>query len=429
MPSSVGPKLSGKENLILALDTHDFFNGITPLGCGGFNGSNQGVKNLLNNSIYNFSNGNFLTGKNYFTGFAIDYPEWTFGGDAAGMQGLTPGYNVRGGSKLYDASRALHLWVYNNDTNSWIDNGAVTYFRGVRLSGHCYDNFTGAETGYLNEITKFIEDYNIIKSNFPNCTYIVAGSHRADQYTSVLRTILYDLGMPTGYLDSDYIAAPEWILVGKPGLGTGNAYGWVYENYTTDPTKVAHINFGLPIKSKGGIYFDGTDDYIAVTNPSDYRMGVNSFTLECIAKQGKTSIHCLLEARGDSLVGYLWTMNYVAAGGMTLFYNYGGNQYVHAQTVSNSVTSTTKYYHLAVSVNRSDNKIRFYVDGNQVGDPVSLQHTNSISPTGGDYYHIGYDRGGTPWFGDIPVFKHYNKALSNNEIQQNYQNYKTRFNL
>ena len=156
MPTSVGPNPSGDSNLVFAIDTYDFFNGITPLGCGGFNGSTQGIKNILNNTLYTFENGMKLTGRTYYTAFAIDYPESSYGGDAASRQGITPGYDVRSGAKLYDASRALHLWVWNNDTNSWIDNGATTYFRGARLSGHCYDNYSGAETGYLNERGLFI---------------------------------------------------------------------------------------------------------------------------------------------------------------------------------------------------------------------------------------------------------------------------------
>jgi hypothetical protein len=140
MPTSSGPKISGKESLVFLTDTNDVTLGITPLGCGGFTTANQGIKNILDGTIYPFVNGMKLTGRDYFTSFAIDYPESSYGGDAVSRQGITPGYDVRSGGKLYDASRALHLWVFNNDTNSWIDNVATTYFRGLRLAGHCYDN-------------------------------------------------------------------------------------------------------------------------------------------------------------------------------------------------------------------------------------------------------------------------------------------------
>jgi hypothetical protein len=85
-----------------------------------------------------------------------------------------------------------------------------SFFNGARLNGHSYDNYTSGERGYLNEINQFITDYNNINNNFKNCTFIITGSHRADRYTSALRTILYNLGMPTGTpLDNDYVPAPE----------------------------------------------------------------------------------------------------------------------------------------------------------------------------------------------------------------------------
>lgn len=316
MPSAGGPKISGKESLVFLTDTNDVTLGITPLGCGGFTTANQGIKNILDGAIYPFVNGMKLTGRDYFTSFAIDYPESSYGGDAASRQGITPGYDVRSGTKTYDASRALHLWVYNNDTNSWIDNGATTYFRGARLGGHCYDNYSGAETGYLYEIGLFISDYNTLKSAFPNCTYVVAGSHRADQYTAALRTILYDLGMPTGTaLDNNYVAAPEWILVGKPGLGAGNAHQWVYENYTTNSGFVAHVNFGLPIKAKGAMSFDGSNDYVSVTD---------STALDIV---GDKTLSCWVNLASDASCGIVGKSS-SATYGMALGYGWGGNGFM-----------------------------------------------------------------------------------------------------
>jgi hypothetical protein len=180
--------------------------------------------------------------------------------------------------------------------------------------------------------------------------------------------------------------------------------------------------------SNAQMTFDGTNDYIAAGNPTAYRMGTSNFTLECVMKQSKTSGHCLLESRGDSLAGYLWVHNYYSTGQGCLFLNYGGNQYLYFQDGGFVATTTTQYYHMAIAVNRASNIISFYVNGNKVGNDVSI-HSNSISPTGGDRYWVGADLGGSPWQGEIPVFKHYNRALSAAEIRQNYLHYKTRFNL
>jgi len=174
---------------------------------------------------------------------------------------------------------------------------------------------------------------------------------------------------------------------------------------------------------------DGSNDYLAHPSPSSFRMGTQNFTLETVIRQSDTGYHGLVEARGDSLVGYLWILNYGNSGGMATFLNYGGNQYVHYQNGGFNVTSTSQFYHLATVVNRSQSIVQFYINGVQAGSNVSMQHAQSISPSGGDYYHVGWDRGGSPFSGEMAVYNHYNKALSAQEIAQNYANYRTRFNL
>ena len=419
MPTASGPNTLGESNLVFAIDTHDTSNGITPLGCGGFNGSTQGIKNILTGTTYSFTNGMKLTGRSYFTSFAIDYPESSYGGDGASRQGITPGYDVRSGGKLYDASRALHLWVFNNDTNSWIDNGATTYFRGARLGGHCYDNYSGAETGYLYEIGLFISDYNTLKSVFPNCTFIVAGSHRADQYTAALRTILYDLGMPTGYIDSDYIPAPEWILVGEPGLGTGNAFGWVYQNYTTNAAQVAHINFGLPIKARGGIEFDGTNDGIIISDSQYNKSNGEPLTVEVVMKPGRNAgqYQDLVVNRSDGL--YNWMLYQHATDGSIQMHGAYQNKSGYIPTIG-------EYIHVVATIT-SGQVSTLYVNGvvQQVVEGFIYQGSTPSLLCIGVFGTSRYE----PYLGNIDVAKIYNKALTAQEVRQNYQQYKTRFNL
>ena len=437
MPTSSGPNTLGESNLVFAIDTHDTTNGITPLGCGGFNGSTQGVKNLLTGTIYPFINGMKLTGRSYFTSFAIDYPESAYGGDAASRQGIATGYDVRSGGGLYGASRALHLWVYNNDTNSWIDNGATTYFRGARLGGHCYDNYSGAETGYLYEIGLFISDYNTLKSTFPNCTFVVMGSHRADQYTAALRTILYDLGMPTGTaLDNNYVAAPEWILVGKPGLGTGNAFGWVYENYTTNGAQVAHLNFGLPIKARGGIEFDGTNDYIelATNIQSGFTQASYEFICTPTSLPGLGDYKQLYIQETSTWIG-LYNVGGTISFGIDLnngsgWFDSNGGFATGARTTATLTANTT--YHVFYSWNGST--VSVYLNGNLQATVSTLQASNgrqnvTTLGAGGTPRNIGARGGANYWPGTMDVVKFYNRALTAQEVKQNYQQYKTRFNL
>jgi hypothetical protein len=412
MGSSTGPRQLVKASLLLSFDAADFPNSASPLGCGDFNGSTQGMRNNINGTVLPFVNGLKLTNRDFYTAFAIDYPEGSYGGDAANRQGITPGYNVRSGSKIYGFGRALHYAVWDRVTETWV-------------LFETYDSYIG--TG---PVIDFVNRYNQMIKDFPNAIHIVAGSHRDSYHTEAQYNILRDLGAPNNVDSIIGFSAPEWILVGKPGLRPGNAYGWVFQNYPTNPDQVAHINFGIPKTGiRSSIEFDGSNDYLAHPSPSSFRMSGQNFTLETVIKQYDTGYQGLLEARGDSLVGYLWILNYGNSGGMAMFLNYGGNQYVHYQNGGFSATSTSQYYHLVTVVDRSTQVVQFYINGVQAGSNVSTQHQESISPTGGDYYHVGWDRGGSPLYGEMALFNHYNKALSAQEIAKNYANYKTRFNL
>ena len=140
----------------------------------------QAASDLTSGTNYPFSNTIYNKNKSYYTAFAIDYPEGSFGGDAANRQGITPGLNVRSGGKTYDASRALHLWVWDEAGGAWV---ADSFFGGLRLNGHCYDNYSGSGVT-TTELALFVSNYNTIKSSYPKATYIVMGSHRADTYNS-----------------------------------------------------------------------------------------------------------------------------------------------------------------------------------------------------------------------------------------------------
>lgn len=93
-----------------------------PSGCAGYVGAKQVVFNSLSpGDTIQLSGIDTVTGFDYYTVFAIDYPETTYGGDATGHDGILVGYNVRS-NKLYDYSRALNMHVFNHATRTWIDD-------------------------------------------------------------------------------------------------------------------------------------------------------------------------------------------------------------------------------------------------------------------------------------------------------------------
>lgn len=406
MPTSVGPNTFGEENLVFAIDTHDISNGITPLGCGGFNQSTQGVKNLLNGNIYQFINDMKLSGRNYFTTFAIDYPENNYGGDAINRDGITPGYNVRSGTKTFDFGRALNYAVYNNLTNTWVKTTT-------------YDSYVGSTA-----VDTFVSEYNSTILTYPDATHVIAGSHRDSYHTTAQYNILKDLGAPSNVESIIGFSSPEWILVGKPGLGAGNAFGWVFQNYETNPAQVAHINFGLPIKARGGIEFDGSNDKIDIE--SSFFIGTeNSVTLECVVKltaDQTSKIFISNYTQVSSATGLAVGISDSTTNKVKWF---TGNLGTTNTLTSNTTLSNGIHYHVVGTYNGSSKVL--YINGIE---ETSTTLTNAINITSA-VASVGYLRYLNNQYlnGEIPVAKIYNKALTAQEVRQNYQQYKTRFNL
>ena len=424
MATYYSPKIV-TDGLVFCLDAASR-NGISALGCGGFNGAPQLVKNMASPSdVITDAGGVRLGNLTYYTAFAIDYPEGSYGGDAAGRHGITPGYNVRSGGKTYTTGRALHLYAWNNVTNAWIEGE----FTGTYGSGHQYDNYTGSEVGYANELAKFVTDYNNIKTKYADVTFIVIGSHRADRYTQAVRDILTDLGKPAGYIDSDYIAAPEWILIGKPGLGAGNYYGWAYENYTTDPSFVAHLNFGLPLFGSKDNYFifDGVDDYISAGN-----LGAqfSNYTVEICFKSDNVAnyrnpIDCnwLVYNGSYSNIGPRLEQN--NSGNLVWVVGDTSGNYESRTVISSGMSATPIH---CASITKSGNLVTSYYNGAQV------QSGNQTYTHSGSFGNVqigrGFSTSAERWFnGRVYSVKIYNKALTTAEILSNYNATKGRFGL
>lgn len=437
MPSSSGPKISSLSNLVFCIDTYDTSNCVTPLGCGGWNGSTQGVKNILDNTTLLYQNGLRISNRQFYTAFGISYPESAYGGAAASRQGLTPGYSVLSGGKTYDASRALHLWVWDNNSNSWVPD---SYFGGLRLAGHCYDNWAGAETGWQNELNIFNANVATIKQAFPNSTWIVCGSHASQCFDSTTINNMIDLGAPSSTISSwtDNSAWREFILVGKPGLGNGNAYGWAYENYSVNPAQVANMNLSVLPKTTGVLSFDGTDDYLNLSSniQSGYTAATYEFVCRPTALPGVGNYYQLYIQENSTWIA-LYNQGGTPFFGIDLnngsgwFDNNGGSN-TGARTTS--TLSANTWYHVVFSW--ASTYVNVYLNGSLQATVSTAQAVNGRQNVtslgaGTTARNIGsrYNGGGNNWIGDIGVVNFYNVGLTAAQVQQNYLDYKTRFNL
>ena len=406
MAISYNPRIV-TDGLVLALDVANK-KCISPIGCTGFNNAPQLLKNLVSTSdTINSYNGIKLGNLSYYTAFAIDYPESSYGGDAALRQGITPGYNVRSGTKTFDFGRALNYAVYNNPTQSWVKTTV-------------YDTYP-----YLLEVERFVSEYATAVATYPDAVHVVAGSHRDSNHTTAQYDILRDLGAPSNVDSIIGFSSPEWILVGEPGLGAGNAYGWVFQNYSTDPNQVAHLNFGLPIYGTKDNYleFDGTDDYIDCGTFFNYQ----TFTIELWVNPGTTQT-TYADIFDNNHTGF---QNFVLQQNASDLNNYAFGVIDGSGSISATgtiVLTANTWTHLAFTFSPSTRVIA-YVNGvfHSQGNLAGGRTINYVSPN----LSLGRWSYGNSrfWNGKMSSFKSYNRILTASEVQQNFNATRSRFSI
>ena len=410
MGVSSGPKIK-RDGLVICLDSGASIRGFTPNGT---NFADNIIKNLIDKSEYPSTFSPHLTDAQYYTLYAITYPEGNY--SPASRDGVTPGHNVQFGSMTYGASRSLNYYVH--DGVDWVPD---SYFTGMRINGHCYDLYSS--TDYVSESNKFLDDYEVIKSNFPNSTHVIIASHANDRYNVTgIRETLVDLGAPKEVLSWSN-GRREFVLVGRPGLGAGNAFGWGYENESGGA--VAHLNSVIPYETPTANFtFDGTNEFIDFG--SDIMISPNNkgWTAEYVFyTHSASTIQHFNSAEADD-----FNANWLAIYQSKLaVWDHGQGIWKYGDTVFNNNT----WYHVAF-VQKSGTNMQYYVNGEpEGGDHTSFSFSSGYSALKTRYvgryeYNGGYSR----YFnGEMPVIKLYKQPLDDNQIKRNFNSYKRRFNI
>ncbi len=198
-----------------------------------------------------------------------------------------------------------------------------------------------------------------------------------------------------------------------------------------DLTKTTNIDVSnVSFDSDGLPTFDGTDDRINGTWPSSFNINDNTTprTWEAVFNSSNTggrrgifghknSSGCSYHCNGgifiyDGIISFNW-------------YDNAAYRFLGSQTVSSNT-----YYHVVATFD-TDRKPRIYVNG--ILNSTYSSATNLDYSSGMGTYDIGWNSksGGQHYFtGTIPVVKFYkNKALTADEVQQNFKAYKNRFDI
>lgn len=195
---------------------------------------------------------------------------------------------------------------------------------------------------------------------------------------------------------------------------------WIYVNGTRSgglkniPTGQ---EFDLSSISKNaiesGFYFDGTNDSIAIGNVGGYSTNI---TCEAVFKTASSATWKNIVS--GSCADIIFTVN-----GNKLNFGCQCNGPIPHANYSTSIVNDDQWYHGVATYNGSEVKI--YING-------VLESTNarsgSITPSA---LRVGSNNAGSSEFfdGQIPLLKMYNKALTAEEVQNNYNAIKSRYNI
>lgn len=198
---------------------------------------------------------------------------------------------------------------------------------------------------------------------------------------------------------------------------------------TIDLSNMSYNSTGQPI-------FNGSNNYINVVNPTFTNLGKSDFTLEAIIKIDSDVIvnngyyKSIITKKGAA----------AANAGFSLYFNTGRGKFLWSTgdgTSSSEIWSTHswnqlkgKYAHIVmIRQAGSINNGCFYING--VYEPIdgyaSILNVTNTYPL---YIGAGSNLSSGFYFdGEIPIVKLYNRGLSENEIIQNYNSSKNRFNI
>ena len=179
---------------------------------------------------------------------------------------------------------------------------------------------------------------------------------------------------------------------------------------TTD-IDVSNVSFD----STGQPVFDGTDDYINMGDLAIIKLGTN-FTIEAVVKPEQ-----------DKWM-YFFHKGYGQNNSLAWGRHSTGDNWFFATMINSSyqysymgTATLNQYCYLVASYDGAN--LRLYENGDlQATVATTHDMMTSTQP-------LGIGGPGRYWNGEIPVTKVYNRALSAEEVQQNFNAYKNRFNI
>jgi hypothetical protein len=430
MPTAVGPNSSGEENLVFGYDLGDTSNSYI----GEPTTNTVRYSNNVTGSDYGYNNeyepSQFI--KTWYPNFRTPLG---FGATLCTQQAVNSYYHALNWfDDSEDGKRCLSAFIYP------VTSGITNFYLGMIADGSngVYFNLDTLEITYGGGISNRNAFINPV-IGYPGWYRVGANIEgREGGWIASIGIGQYQQYTPTAPFKSFFLCGlqyerggPTHVTQPLPSLN-GTETTRSATQGLLDLTKDSTINISsVSFNAQAQPYFDGTDDFINLGDNSLFDFTNGIMTVEAIVKfpsswTGGSQYPNLIskgatagwDTNGWSLFGF---RDWPSAGQKTWGFGMRNGSTNNITSVYNRATDV--YLHLVATLDGTT--VKLYENGTQVNtNSQTINPADNTTPV-----YIGRDANTQYFPGEIPYTRIYNRALSASEVQNNYQNIKTRFNL
>ena len=362
---------------------------------------------------------------------AVSYPASSYGGDE-GLASFYAADPYDSGQRVNNTSPQRswnwHLWDY--EASAWRHDASTAYGNGDRGNGIGYDTYA-----YASEAAQWVTDYDQLLQDYPRerFLHVCYGTHAHANQNQDFVDRMHDLGAPSTYNYTGTAGSwKEVILVGRPGLGAGNALGFAYENGHEDgssyATQNAHLEFSVYAnRHDPGNYYTFTgvaSSYIDLGTTQIVGASAGTVSAWIYIGTGNVTYDCIFtcETGADWNNLRVWLSMYDA--NSVRFTVSNGSSSTQNSLNSYGDTSDQNKYHVVGTYDGTN--IKLYVNGTEVDTLASTIVPGTFTPT---TCRLGSHYSSRDWNGRIYKISTFDRAWSANEVKQEFNAHRSRFGL
>lgn len=225
-------------------------------------------------------------------------------------------------------------------------------------------------------------------------------------------TAIYNSGAPTN-LSSDTDLVAYWRMEENTGSTVADSSS---NSYTATLTNGPTFSTDVPFPSLYSLDFDGTDDYIEVSDHDDLSFGNSStdsaFTMAGWVKLDSTTLQRFVTKSGSSTAEYIFG---TGGGSNLLLALYDDTTSVVRYRVSSGTLSTGTWTHVAVT--HSGGTIKLFINGTEdSGSSGDIGSYTAMHNSTGTVRLGGYQNGSQYTNGKLDELAVWDEALTSSEI-------------